>query len=130
MDTRSPIKLPPSLHRSLVLAQHAEFLLTGKRPPLGALLEAAWTKANNPCNGPAYTGQDENPIISESQPTLIELRSTLHQALALLDGVIDGSTTADDIGKVERALATGNDLGVDRQDSAPARVTKPARRGR
>jgi len=46
MDARAPIKLPPSLHKSLTIAQHQAYLATGKKPTLGALLEAAWESAS------------------------------------------------------------------------------------
>lgn len=63
---------------------------------------------------------------------LRELRALLEKAVELLDGVLtDGQSVADQIGKIERAVATGQDLGGDSQDPASTRVTKPkARRGR
>jgi hypothetical protein len=122
MDSRSPIKLTPSLHRSLLVAQHAEYLSTGKKPTLGALLEAAWEKANIQSTG----NDDVRPKTSDSLPTLRKLRSVLAMALTLLDGVIDGPNHADaTIGEIERAIATGEDLGGRGQDPKATRITKP-----
>jgi hypothetical protein len=98
----------------------AGYLDTDTIPNLGQPSATPVPSANAKTHGQAP------PSPNPSQ--LRELRDSLTEAVAMLDGVLDGQTIADRIGKVERAIATGEDFGGSGPDSSSDRLKKPKAR--